>query len=124
MARPTPVFPLVGSDDRIAGLEPAVGLGSLDHGETYAVLHGATGVDVLDLGDQVAGRMQPGKPHKRGIPDDGHDVVEDLHEPRLGRYAVTGTGAASGSWPSMDWRSAHRSGSTSGSSSFARAGRC
>ncbi len=62
-------------DDGAAGLELSFGLGLLDHGQTDPVLHRSTGVEVLELGED----LRLGVPPDRVEPDDRRvaDEVEN-----------------------------------------------
>ena len=73
-------------DDRAAGLELAGRLGRLDHPGGDAVLHGAAGVEVLDLReDHRTGRGAreivegAGQPQERGVADEVQERVDVLH---------------------------------------------
>jgi hypothetical protein len=58
--------------DRPAGPQPTVPLGGLDHGEPDAVLHGAAGIQVLELREELPGNVagEPLEAHDRRAPDE------------------------------------------------------
>ena len=67
-------------DDRGApGLDPALGLGGLDHRDPDAVLDGAAGVEHLELGEQRCRRVrqQAGQLHHRRAADPVSNVDRD-----------------------------------------------
>ena len=83
MARPTPVLPDVGSTIVPPGLQPAVRLRRLDHGEGRPVLHAAARVEVLELGQEMAGQVPTDAvhAHQRGVADQIDERVGGLHGP-------------------------------------------
>ena len=74
-------------DDGAARLELAGGLGRLDHPGGDPVLHGAAGVEVLDLAEHQRaalahfelGRQRAGEPQQRGVADQVQERVHVLH---------------------------------------------
>ena len=73
-----------GLDDGAAGLEQALALGLLDHGQGGAVLHAATGVEHLEL-DRHGARQalgHPVQPQQRRVPDEVDERVGDLRRCR------------------------------------------
>src|SRR5205814_10396015 len=94
-----------GLDDRPAGPEPALPLGSLDHREADAVLHRAARVEILELRHdaRAAGRGEPLEPHDRGVShelEDGGVLPRHRREAyatqRRRRQAWTSPGSAEG----------------------------
>ncbi len=65
-------------DDRPARPQASVLLGRLDHREPDAVLHGAAGVQVLELREELAGNvaLETLEPHDRRVPDELEDGGE------------------------------------------------
>ncbi|MNF60755.1 hypothetical protein D3C84_423770 [compost metagenome] len=73
-----------GLDYGAAGLEPAVALGAVDHGDADAVLDGAAGVLAFELEKERAGAgVETGNPHQRGVADQveycGTDIFDVVH---------------------------------------------
>ena len=70
-------------DDRAAGLQPAVRLRRLDHGDGRAVLHAAARVEVLELGQEMAGQVPTDAvhAHQRGVAEQIDERVGGLHGP-------------------------------------------
>jgi hypothetical protein len=61
--------------DGAARTEPSVPLGGLDHREADAVLHGAAGVQVLELREELSGNVarEALQPHDRRVPHELED---------------------------------------------------
>ena len=80
-----------GLDDRPAGPQPAVALGGLDHRQADPILHGAAGVQVLELGEELAGNVaaEALEPDDRRLPDEVEDrrVLPAAHRPEAYRPA-------------------------------------
>ena len=81
MARPTPGVARGRLDDRAARLQPALPLGRLDHGQGRAVLDAAAGVEVLELGQEMAGNIAAGpvQRQQRGLADEVQKAIGHLH---------------------------------------------
>ncbi len=81
-----PVLPLVGSTIVPPGLEQALALGGVEHGDGGAVLDAAAGIHVLDLGKHETGRAVDDfvQPYERRVADRLESVVAINEAGRVG----------------------------------------
>ena len=75
------MLPDVGSTIVPPGLQEAVALGGVDHGDGRTVLHAAAGVEHLELGEEVALQVAPDapEPHERRVADQVEQRVGHFH---------------------------------------------
>ena len=79
--KPDPCVPGRRLDDRPARLEQVGALRSVEHRDTDAILHAATGLEQLELRDQVAGQLAADaiQPYERRVADQIDQRSGDVH---------------------------------------------